>query len=582
MDLLSCFFLTSGLFLGWSMGANDAANLFGTAVGSRMVRFRTAALIASVFVILGAVMQGSGTTQTLTELGAVDAIGGAFTVALCSAIVVTLFVRYKIPVSTSQAIVGAIAGWCFFTSAPLNYGVLLKILSAWILSPLFGCIIAAMLYLFVRQYVRSAKIHVLKLEAIIRVMLIVACALSAYALGANNIANVMGIFVNSFAFSIKTQLFTISSIHLLFLLGGFAIALGIYTYSRRIIETIGSKVVKMTPLMAVVVVMTQAVVLLLFSSPSISDGLRAVGLPAIPLVPVSSTQIVVGALLGIGLVKGIQEIKFSMVGNIFISWIVTPLASAILTFFALFFVRHTFDIQVTMQETGKIAPEVTPTSREIFLPMEINYWIIALAVLLLSAIIYIIVLTVRNNRLRQFSMNVEADEQSYSDYRKALADIEVNAIKLENDQLLTSLEAKKQQLITYSLSIAEHRKRTEDAAELITKVINTADEHEKSLLLEKYLMDLKQRISYIGEVDAIYLQAKNIHSSFIEKLNCLHPDLTDHEIKLLILLRIGLSSKEIAPLMNISDKSVDINRHRLRKKLKIARDVGLSDYAKTL
>ncbi|MDR1783540.1 MAG: inorganic phosphate transporter [Dysgonamonadaceae bacterium] len=582
MDLLSCFFLTSGLFLGWSMGANDAANLFGTAVGSRMVRFRTAALIASVFVILGAVMQGSGTTQTLTELGAVDAIGGAFTVALCSAIVVTLFVRYKIPVSTSQAIVGAIAGWCFFTSAPLNYGVLLKILSAWILSPLFGCIIAAMLYLFVRQYVRSAKIHVLKLEAIIRVMLIVACALSAYALGANNIANVMGIFVNSFAFSIKTQLFTISSIHLLFLLGGFAIALGIYTYSRRIIETIGSKVVKMTPLMAVVVVMTQAVVLLLFSSPSISDGLRAVGLPAIPLVPVSSTQIVVGALLGIGLVKGIQEIKFSMVGNIFISWIVTPLASAILTFFALFFVRHTFDIQVTMQETGKIAPEVTPTSREIFLPMEINYWIIALAVLLLSAIIYIIVLTVRNNRLRQFSMNVEADEQSYSDYRKALADIEVNAIKLENDQLLTSLEAKKQQLITYSLSIAEHRKRTEDAAELIKKVINTADEHEKSLLLEKYLMDLKQRISYIGEVDAIYLQAKNIHSSFIEKLNCLHPDLTDHEIKLLILLRIGLSSKEIAPLMNISDKSVDINRHRLRKKLKIARDVGLSDYAKTL
>jgi phosphate/sulfate permease/DNA-binding NarL/FixJ family response regulator len=564
------------------MGANDAANLFGTAVGSRMVRFRTAALIASVFVILGAVMQGSGTTQTLTELGAVDAIGGAFTVALCSAIVVTLFVRYKIPVSTSQAIVGAIAGWCFFTSAPLNYGVLLKILSAWILSPLFGCIIAAMLYLFVRQYVRSAKIHVLKLEAIIRVMLIVACALSAYALGANNIANVMGIFVNSFAFSIKTQLFTISSIHLLFLLGGFAIALGIYTYSRRIIETIGSKVVKMTPLMAVVVVMTQAVVLLLFSSPSISDGLRAVGLPAIPLVPVSSTQIVVGALLGIGLVKGIQEIKFSMVGNIFISWIVTPLASAILTFFALFFVRHTFDIQVTMQETGKIAPEVTPTSREIFLPMEINYWIIALAVLLLSAIIYIIVLTVRNNRLRQFSMNVEADEQSYSDYRKALADIEVNAIKLENDQLLTSLEAKKQQLITYSLSIAEHRKRTEDAAELIKKVINTADEHEKSLLLEKYLMDLKQRISYIGEVDAIYLQAKNIHSSFIEKLNCLHPDLTDHEIKLLILLRIGLSSKEIAPLMNISDKSVDINRHRLRKKLKIARDVGLSDYAKTL
>ncbi|HNX78362.1 MAG TPA: inorganic phosphate transporter, partial [Prolixibacteraceae bacterium] len=58
------FFITSGLFLGWSLGANDAANIFGTAVGTRMVRFRTAALIGSVFVILGAMMQGSGTTRT--------------------------------------------------------------------------------------------------------------------------------------------------------------------------------------------------------------------------------------------------------------------------------------------------------------------------------------------------------------------------------------------------------------------------------------------------------------------------------------------------------------------------------------
>ena len=47
-------FLTGGLFLGWSLGANDAANVFGTAVGSRMVRFTTAALICGIFVILGA------------------------------------------------------------------------------------------------------------------------------------------------------------------------------------------------------------------------------------------------------------------------------------------------------------------------------------------------------------------------------------------------------------------------------------------------------------------------------------------------------------------------------------------------
>ncbi len=50
MDVAVLFFLSSGLFLGWSLGANDAANVFGTAVGTRMVRFATATLICSVFV----------------------------------------------------------------------------------------------------------------------------------------------------------------------------------------------------------------------------------------------------------------------------------------------------------------------------------------------------------------------------------------------------------------------------------------------------------------------------------------------------------------------------------------------------
>nr|HPM11817.1 inorganic phosphate transporter [Paludibacter sp.] len=85
--MLILFFLSGGLFLGWSLGANDAANIFGTAVGSEMISFKKAAVIASIFIILGAVFQGSGTTQTLSELGSIDTIGGAFTAALCSALV---------------------------------------------------------------------------------------------------------------------------------------------------------------------------------------------------------------------------------------------------------------------------------------------------------------------------------------------------------------------------------------------------------------------------------------------------------------------------------------------------------------
>ena len=109
------FYITSGLFLGWALGANDAANIFGSAVGSRMVSFTRAAVIAAIFVIIGAVVQGSGASDTLGRLGSVNAIGGAFTVALAAGVTVYLMTRVGLPVSTTQAIVGAIIGWSLFT-----------------------------------------------------------------------------------------------------------------------------------------------------------------------------------------------------------------------------------------------------------------------------------------------------------------------------------------------------------------------------------------------------------------------------------------------------------------------------------
>jgi len=125
--VLFLIFISSGLFLGWSLGSNDAANVFGSAVGSKMLSFRRAAIIASIFVIIGAVVQGQGGANTLNELGSVDALGGAFTVSLCAGLIVFLMTRRSLPVSTSQSIVGAIIGWSYFTGNPTDYSVLGKI-----------------------------------------------------------------------------------------------------------------------------------------------------------------------------------------------------------------------------------------------------------------------------------------------------------------------------------------------------------------------------------------------------------------------------------------------------------------------
>jgi len=114
-------FLISGLFLGWSLGANDAGNVFGTAVATKMLRFKTAAAICSVFVILGAAISGAGASHTLERLGSVNAIAGSFIVALAAAITTFLMTRLKLPVSTSQGIVGAIIGWNFFAGSLTDF-----------------------------------------------------------------------------------------------------------------------------------------------------------------------------------------------------------------------------------------------------------------------------------------------------------------------------------------------------------------------------------------------------------------------------------------------------------------------------
>jgi inorganic phosphate transporter, PiT family len=341
------FFLTSGLFLGWSLGANDASHIFGSAVGSKMVTFRKAAIIASVFFILGAVIQGSGTSHTLSKLGAVDAIGGSFTLALAAAITIYMMTKFALPISTTQAIVGAIIGWNFFTGNHTDSATLEKIVVSWIAGPIIGAVFAVLLYIAVKKFKNSAKIHLIRFESYVKTGLIVVGAFGAYSLGANNIANVMGVFVPAFHLKdLDLWIFTLNSSQQLLLLGGLAVASGIITYSWKVMETIGSNILELSSEAALVVVLAQSLVLFIFSSTGLSNLSVRIGLPPIPMVPVSSSQVIVGCILGIGLYKGARNINFKVLGEIGLGWIISPVASGLLTFFMLFFMKNIFGINV--------------------------------------------------------------------------------------------------------------------------------------------------------------------------------------------------------------------------------------------
>ena len=341
------FFLTSGLFLGWSLGANDASHIFGSAVGSKMVTFRKAAIIASAFFIVGAVVQGSGTSHTLDKLGAVNAIGGSFTLALAAAITIYMMTKFALPISTTQAIVGAIIGWNFFTGNHTDSKTLGKIVSAWIAGPVIGAAFAVLLYIIVKWFKKSARINLIKFESYIRTGLILVGAFGAYSLGANNIANVMGVFVPAFHLNdLHLWIFTLSSSQQLFLIGGLACAAGILTYSWKVMNTIGNNILELSSEAALVVVLAQALVLFIFSSTGLSNLIVKAGLPPIPMVPVSSSQVIVGCILGIGLYKGARNINFRVLGEIGLGWIISPVASGLLTFILLFFMKNIFGINV--------------------------------------------------------------------------------------------------------------------------------------------------------------------------------------------------------------------------------------------
>lgn len=337
------FYLSSGLFLGWSLGANDAANLFGTAVESKMVRFSTAAVIISIFAVLGAVFSGAGASHTLGSLGQIGTLPGAFVVALAAALTVFWMTRLGLPVSTSQSIVGAIIGWNFFAGNPTSTEVLSKIIGTWVFSPILAAGFAALFYFIIKFWLHNTKIHLLQLDFYTRWLLIIVGAFGAYSLGANNIANVMGVFtgildIPSFDFFV----FNFSGAQQLFFLGGTAIAVGVITYSKRVMLTVGSSIMDISPLGAFIVVLASSAVLFIFASEVLKDFLTMLNLPSPPLVPVSSSQAVVGAVLGLGLARGGRNINFKVVGEIAVGWLITPVTAALIAFLFLFFMQNVF------------------------------------------------------------------------------------------------------------------------------------------------------------------------------------------------------------------------------------------------
>lgn len=574
--MLFLIYISSGLFLGWSLGSNDAANIFGSAVGSKMLRFKQAALIGSIFVILGAVFQGKGGAETLNALGAVDALAGGFTVSLSAAITVFVMTRKALPVSSSQAIVGAIMGWIYFTGNKADLGVLTKIVSTWISGPVLGMIFSALLFWLLRFFLKKAQIHVIKLDTYIRISLIITGAFGAYSLGANNIANVMGVFLTSAPrIELNFGLFSLDGVQLLLLLGGLSIATGIYTYSEKVMHTVGNGILSLSPEAAIVVVFSQALVLFLFSSSSFANLLHQFNLPALPLVPVSSTQVVIGSVLGIGLIKGSQDINSRTLVGIAAGWITTPVLAGLLTFVALFFVQNVFNLPITLKPSSAVTVEKMFTED---LDRIIHFDLIlpGIGILFVGFITLLIYLVLRQQKLRLKAENeLLAQQNQLFQVQRSLSEMEMKAIQSKNETLNTHLEKRRKEFIDMAFNLTEQRIFLEELTSRLDEILQEEPQPATKNNLKSVIALIRQKMSFAREKENFYGEVEQVHKDFKMKLEASFPDLTDQEKKLASLIRLNLSNKEIATLLSISPKSVEVSRYRLKRRLGLEKDDNL-------
>lgn len=301
--------LLSGAFLGWSLGTNDAANVFGTAVASRMLRFGTAAVLASVFVILGALIGGQEGMDTYAKLSGLSSLNTAFIVSMAAALTVTLMSTWSLPVSTSQAVVGALVV-IGLVQNNLDTSSLTKVVLCWIGTPIGAALITVVLYVIIGKLVNLLFPSLFMYDRSLRVALMIAGSYGAYALGANNVANVTGPFYASGLLGFAPG--SSGAFYATALIGSVSIALGIITFSKKVMMTVGKNLVRLDAFTAFIAILSEAVTVHIYS---------IVG------VPVSTSQAIVGAVLGVGLLKGVQTINKRVLWRILFGWMGTPTIS---------------------------------------------------------------------------------------------------------------------------------------------------------------------------------------------------------------------------------------------------------------
>ncbi|GAF82197.1 unnamed protein product [marine sediment metagenome] len=301
--------LLAGFYVGWNIGANDAGNCIGTTVGSGLLRYRSAMILVSIFAVLGALLQGGKVMETLgTGIVSTELTVTAVVIALlCSGVFVTVATLFRLPVSTSQVIVGGIAGVGLAVGADLNVGKVISIVEIWVICPILTAIIAIGIYWVSKTLLRRSSSNSFWQRVPHALLILSACYL-AFSLGANHVGTAMGPITN-LGLNISTLWISV--------LGGFAMASGTLTFGHRVTQTVGGGIAPLDPVSAYSAQLAAALAVHFFTLYGI---------------PVSTSQAVVGAIIGVGILQGVRTVRKKKLVGIAAGWVAAPTAAGLFSF----------------------------------------------------------------------------------------------------------------------------------------------------------------------------------------------------------------------------------------------------------
>ncbi|MCP2025734.1 ligand-binding sensor domain-containing protein/DNA-binding CsgD family transcriptional regulator [Flavobacterium sp. HSC-32F16] len=232
---------------------------------------------------------------------------------------------------------------------------------------------------------------------------------------------------------------------------------------------------------------------------------------------------------------------------------------------------------VIFKHDGANYDKVSSFDFKVAQPWYFSFWMIFLYLLIIGAVLFFYY---KWNKLR-YTQKLKLQAEELKHQREILEmelkkENELNIQEYEKHILELELQTKSSEVAGKSLSIAKQSEMIEN----IQNILNSEKDFNKLKSEIKKAIKINEVNKHEWEIFETNLN--QIHNEFIINLSKKYPHLTPKDIKLCVYLKMNLSSKEIAPMMNISFRGVELHRYRLRKKLNLNQDENLSKFLLTL